>query len=147
MKKENSEILNRLGKDSGFKVPENYFAEFNKRMAESLPEITITEVESKPTLWLRVRPFVYMAAMFMGVFLMMKVFDGLSGKNSSNHDLTAGLVDERNVEDLMYTGCASESDFMYSEEFQYYDEYSEDGEVAEEDEEAEESEADVMVEE
>ena len=139
MKKENSEILNQLGKDAGFKVPENFFADFNKRMAESLPEITITETESKPTLWMRVRPFVYMAAMFMGVFLMMKVFDGLSGKNGGNHDLTAGLVDERNVEDLIYTGNASESDFMYSEDYLYYDDFAE-GE--EEGAEAEHAEAD-----
>ena len=73
MKKEESKILDKLGKNPGFKVPENYFNDFNAKLLESLPEVKITE-EVKPTMWVRVRPFIYMAAMFAGVWLMMNIF-------------------------------------------------------------------------
>ncbi|MBR2146522.1 MAG: hypothetical protein IJ925_03675 [Muribaculaceae bacterium] len=73
MKKEDSKILEKLGKDPGFKVPDNYFNDFNSKLMESLPEVTITE-EEKPTMWVKVRPFVYLAAMFAGVWLMMNIF-------------------------------------------------------------------------
>ena len=79
MKKEDSKILENW-QGSGFKVPENYFANFNFKLMESLPEVKITE-EVKPTLWVRVRPFVYMAAMFAGIWLMMNIFT--VGKKSS----------------------------------------------------------------
>ena len=39
--KQESDILSKLGKDAGFKVPENYFADFNKKLMESLPEPNI----------------------------------------------------------------------------------------------------------
>ena len=56
MKREDSTILNKYGKNPGFKVPENYFDDFNKKMAAMLPDIEITPVDVKPTMWQRVRP-------------------------------------------------------------------------------------------
>ena len=38
MKKEDSEILSKIGKQTGFKVPDGYFADFAKKMTESLPD-------------------------------------------------------------------------------------------------------------
>ncbi len=74
MKTKQHDILDKLGKDSGFKVPENYFEEFNQKMLDSLPEITITDTEKPTSLWIKARPFIYMAAMFVGVFLMITMF-------------------------------------------------------------------------
>ena len=51
MKHEDSTILNKYGKDPGFKVPDNYFADFNKKMADMLPDVEITPVDAKPTMW------------------------------------------------------------------------------------------------
>lgn len=73
MGKEDSKILNSLGKDAGFRVPEGYFEDFNARMSSSLPDVELTKKEA-PTLWTRIRPFVYMAAMFAGVWLMLHMF-------------------------------------------------------------------------
>ena len=78
MKQEDSPILKKLGKDAGFEVPEHYFADFSKNLMDSLPEVKITE-ETKPSRWVRIRPYVYMAAMFAGVWCMMKVFTGFGG--------------------------------------------------------------------
>lgn len=108
MKTENSKILEKLGKDPGFIVPDNFFDDFNKKMAESLPEVKISE-EEKPTMWVKVRPFIYMAAMFAGVWLMMNIFS--LGKSSATGEqraanISAGVSVEKNAEDFIdYTGA------------------------------------------
>jgi hypothetical protein len=77
-------------------------------MAESLPEVKITE-EEKPTMWVKVRPFIYMAAMFAGVWLMMNIFS--LGKSSATGEqraanISAGVSVEKNAEDFIdYTGA------------------------------------------
>ena len=101
--KEDLDILSKLGKDSGFKVPENYFSDFNKQMMESLPKPNLTP-QVKPSLWVRVRPYVYMAAMFAGIWCMMRVFNDMSGATSTKAQIQAivdGLGDEKNIDDLM----------------------------------------------
>lgn len=82
MKKEDSEILKKLGKDPGFKVPEHYFDDFSKNLMDKLPEVQITETDVKPSLWDRVRPYFYMAAMFAGIWLMAHIFNNFNGTNS-----------------------------------------------------------------
>ena len=118
MKTENSKILEQLGKNPGFKVPETYFNDFNAKLVESLPEIKITE-EEKPTLWVRVRPFIYMAAMFAGVWLMMNIFS--QGKSSATGEqraanISAGVAVEKNADDLMDYGAVSDYDIMTYED-------------------------------
>lgn len=118
MKTEDSKILEKLGKNPGFKVPENYFNDFNAKLVESLPEVKITE-EEKPTLWMRVRPFIYMAAMFAGVWLMMNIFS--QGKSSATGEqraanIRAGVAVEKNADDLMDYGAVSDYDIMTYED-------------------------------
>lgn len=115
MKKEQSDILSKLGKDAGFKVPENYFADFGKQLQDALPEPQITP-EVKPTLWMRVRPYIYMAAMFAGIWCTMRIFNDLSGANSSQQAgmqaIVNGLDDEQNIDDLMLYGGFDEYDVL-----------------------------------
>ena len=122
MKKEESKILEKFGKESGFKVPENYFADFNAKLSESLPEVKITE-EVKPTMWERVRPFVYMAAMFAGVWLMMNIFSGketTATMQQRKAQISAGLENEKNVDELMNYGSVSEYDYIMNYEDSLY---------------------------
>ena len=121
MKKEESKILDKLGKNPGFKVPENYFNDFNAKLLESLPEVKITE-EVKPTMWVRVRPFIYMAAMFAGVWLMMNIFS--IGKSSASSEqraaqISAGVVVEKNADELINYGSVSDYDIMTYEDSVY----------------------------
>lgn len=90
MKQEESNILKQLGKDSGFQVPEHFFADFSKNLMDSLPEVKITETP-KPSRWVRLRPYVYMAAMFAGIWCMMKVFYGFNSDKTKtvNTEMTA----------------------------------------------------------
>lgn len=107
MKQEESKILKGMGKETGFKVPENYFADFNKRMLESLPEVEIVpqdkqekqekkNIISKPSMWVRVRPFVYMAASVVGIFCMITVFNNLNGTKDVS-DLAKEAKQEQTV--------------------------------------------------
>lgn len=68
----------KLPESDGMTVPEGYFDQFAFRMVNALPDRPeLHEGESvlkERTLWQRVRPYVYMAAMFAGVWLMLKMF-------------------------------------------------------------------------
>lgn len=94
-------LLDEIGRKHGMKVPEGYFADFTEKMVERLPEREIPLPE-QPTLWLRIRPWVYMAAMFAGVWLMMKMFSGIfSVEKGATPDveMTASAAEENSVED------------------------------------------------
>ena len=119
MKQDDSTILKKYGKDPGFKVPENYFADFNKRMTEMLPDVEITPVDVKPTMWQRVRPLVYLAAMFAGVWCMMQVFSNFTSSNNLNsvRAVAEKLQDDKdNVDDFIMSGSVSDYDILSYED-------------------------------
>ncbi len=112
------DILEKVNHNDGFTVPEGYFDEFAARMADSLPQ---QPWEQQPkvmprSFWQKVRPYVYLAAMFMGVWCMMKMFDlmrtdstGLSIDNnpvitaalSNDHFINDYFIDEGDLNDNM----------------------------------------------
>jgi len=122
MKQEESPILKQLGKDAGFRVPDGYFADFNRRMAESLPEVEITPTDVKPTTWQRVRPYVYLAAMFAGVWCLMQVFGLLNGTSNTSLSLRINEIaeqmttDKSNAEDFIMSGSVSDYDILNYED-------------------------------
>ena len=119
MKQEDSTILNKYGKNPGFKVPENYFDDFNRRMADMLPDVEITPIDVKPSMWQRVKPFAYMAAMFAGVWCMMSVFSHFTA--SGNLDSVRAVAekmgdDNSNVEEFIMSGAVSDYDILNYED-------------------------------
>lgn len=84
MKEEENKILKQIGRHDGLTVPPGYFDDFAARMAASLPKTEFEEsatpaaILKSRTFWQKVRPYVYMAAMFAGVWCMMKLFSMLS---------------------------------------------------------------------
>lgn len=71
------DILSKIDHSDGMTVPEGYFDDFASRMIASLPE---QEWEREPvvmsrSVWQKIRPYIYLAAMFMGVWCMMKMVD------------------------------------------------------------------------
>ena len=118
MKQEDPTILNKYGKDPGFKVPENYFEDFNKPMVEMLPDVEITPVDVKPTMWQRIKPLVYMAAMFAGVWCMIQVFSNFT--NSGNLDSVRAVAeklqdDKENVDDFIMSGVSDYDILSYED--------------------------------
>lgn len=119
MKHEDSTILKKYGKNPGFKVPENYFDDFNKRMADMLPDVEITPVDVKPTMWQRVKPLVYMAAMFAGVWCMLSVFSHFTdtGNGLRINQVAEKLQDDKgNLDDFIMSGSVSDYDIMNYED-------------------------------
>ena len=118
MKQEDSTLFNKYGKDPGFKVPENYFADFNKRMTEMLPDVEITSVDVQPTMWQRLKPLVYMAAMFAGVWCMIHVFSNFT--NRGNLDSVRAVAeklqdDKGNLDDFIMSGVSDYEILSYED--------------------------------
>lgn len=112
MKHKTSDILSQAGRQSGFKVPENYFEDFTSKMEDIIPQHQVIP-EIKPTMWNRIRPYVYLAAMFAGIWCMMWIFNDLArtSKNGQyNLDIVAGFQHEENIDEILMYGDISEYD-------------------------------------
>ncbi len=67
-------LLSKCGRENPFKVPEGYFDQFTDDLMAKLPERTFDEeAPRKVTLWDKVKPVVYLAAMFAGIAAMFAV--------------------------------------------------------------------------
>ena len=69
-------ILRKVGTGNPFRVPEHYFDNFTEELMGKLPEKEPLPFSTEPTLWERVKPWVYMAAMFCGIMLSVRIFVG-----------------------------------------------------------------------
>lgn len=121
MKEKESELLKGLSHDDGMRVPEGYFADFANRMQSMLPE---QPWESQAdggrvmprTMWQKIRPYVYMAAMFMGVWCMMKMMDLMRPSTDNNYPamspvLAEAMNDETFINDY-YISDVDETDIL-----------------------------------
>ncbi|MEL7599455.1 MAG: hypothetical protein AAGU18_05085 [Proteiniphilum sp.] len=67
-----------------FKVPDNYFAQFNEEIMSRLPEKEYVVPRQVP-LWDKVKPWVYMAAMFVGIYFTVNFLT----RNADKEQVTA----------------------------------------------------------
>lgn len=74
-------ILRKAGTSNPFRVPDHYFENFTQELMNKLPEKDPMPLMSEPTLWERVKPWLYMTAMFCGIMLSVKVFVGVPQKD------------------------------------------------------------------
>ncbi len=80
----------KIARDTGFRVPEGYFEQFIEHTSQSLPERKQREI--RLSRWQKVRPYVYLAAMFAGIWCMMKMFHTMSGERPLDLDNPPALV-------------------------------------------------------
>lgn len=100
---------------AGMEVPEGYFDSVADRIIATLPVNEAAEgveVPADRTVWQRVRPYVYMAAMFAGIWLMLQMFAALGGSRplvpiESNPVLAEALADDDFVFDYLYNDLSS----------------------------------------
>lgn len=72
--KEEDNILKRVGKENPFRVPDGYFEHLTSKVMDSLPEKEAPAfLQHEPTRWERIKPWLYMAAMFAGAALILRV--------------------------------------------------------------------------
>ena len=77
MKQEES-LKEKYGTDPGLRVPEGYFGDLQKKIMEELPPYQKEPAVPEMTRWQRLKPYVYLAAMFCGIWLMMQLFHTVS---------------------------------------------------------------------
>lgn len=80
--KRDRDILEEVGGRTGFTVPEGYFDSVREKILAELPEYN-HEHAPKLSAWQRVKPYLYMAAMFAGIWCMMKMFHMMSSTDLS----------------------------------------------------------------
>lgn len=120
MKHNNINPLEAAGRNDGMTVPEGYFADFAQRMASQLPEPEMPAAPAvRRTLWQQMRPYVYLAAMFAGIWCMLQMFDMIgSGAGragiDSNPTLTAAIGNDTFFNDYMASDMSSDYD-IYSD--------------------------------
>lgn len=92
--KEEDKILSKVGTKSPFKVPDGYFTDFTKELMDKLPEKEMQFAAQEVTIWQRVKPWIYMAAMFCGIMLSVRIFVG----NPKDMD-SIQMVEMENISD------------------------------------------------
>lgn len=121
MKDIENDILKEAAHNDGMTVPTGYFDEFASKMSASLPEQPWEREDYQDnilprTFWQKVRPYVYMAAMFMGVWCMMKMFNLMKSPSDvmiagDNPVLAEALNDDSFMSDY-YVYDVEESDIL-----------------------------------
>ena len=66
--------LEKIGNKNPFKTPAGYFEGLSERIMLQLPE-RMAESPRKISLWTRVQPWVYLAAMFCGIALLFNLMN------------------------------------------------------------------------
>ena len=67
-------ILRKVGTGNPFRVPDHYFEHFTQELMNKLPEKEPIPTMPEITLWQRVKPWIYMTAMFCGIMLSVRIF-------------------------------------------------------------------------
>lgn len=74
--KEEDELLKKYGTRNPFTIPEGYFENFSKELMDKLPEKEQAPAPDASSTWQRIKPWIYMAAMFCGLMFTVRVVVG-----------------------------------------------------------------------
>ncbi len=74
MNKLEKKIESKFGRDTGYRVPDGYFDEIYRRIGAAKGAMPEYPKEKPLSRWHRIRPYIYLAAMFAGIWCMMKMF-------------------------------------------------------------------------
>ena len=89
-------LKEKVGKKLPYRVPEGYFTSFKSGLMDSLPEYPAKPEKQRLTAWQRMRPYVYLAAMFAGIWCMMNIFHRVASNQSPQQPAatTAAVVNQ-----------------------------------------------------
>ena len=74
-----------------FKLPDDYFEHFNEEIMNLLPEKEF-KAPVKVTMWDRAKPWVYMAAMFLGLYFMINFLTNNNGSSATQEAVVAEQI-------------------------------------------------------
>ena len=85
MKKEKTYNLDERGSRRPFTVPEGYFESLTQNIMASLPkQESLYSTKTTVTTWMRIKPYLYAAAAFAGIFFCIKAAVGISSHNNAS---------------------------------------------------------------
>ncbi|WP_333615688.1 hypothetical protein [Bacteroides pyogenes] len=99
--KEDDALLKKIGKENAFKVPEGYFESLTSEVMDKLPAKEKADFAGTQTVsrWTKIKPLLYMAAMFAGAALIIRVAS--SGHKSVTGDAMTGEQDTETVSEQL----------------------------------------------
>ncbi len=101
------DFLKEIDRRHGFTAPsEDYFEQFASRMMGQLPEVELPHVHVS-TLWTRIQPWIYMAAMFVGIALMVRIFSP-TRKSNEKDILAEEQYSTEYYDELIWTSCVND---------------------------------------
>lgn len=74
MNKLEKKIESKFGRDTGYRVPDGYFDDIYSRISAAKGAFPEAPEEKPLSRWHKIRPYIYLAAMFAGIWCMMKMF-------------------------------------------------------------------------
>ena len=99
--KEEDILLKKLGKEDSFKVPDGYFENLTSEMMNKLPEKEKVVFKEEPvSTWIRLKPLLYMAAMFVGAALIIRVASS-DRKSVADIDVAVTEIETEVISDEM----------------------------------------------
>ncbi len=99
--KEEDILFKRLGKENSFKVPDGYFENLASEVMNKLPEKPqVVFKEETVSTWTKLKPLLYMAAMFVGAALIIRVAS-TTPKSATTDEVAATEVDVEAISDDM----------------------------------------------
>lgn len=88
--KDDKELMARCGRETSFKVPGEYFEQFHEQLMASLPEVEAAAAPAAPvSLMTRIKPWLYMAAMFAGIIFMVQGIMFVQNAHFKANDIAA----------------------------------------------------------
>jgi negative regulator of sigma E activity len=126
--KEEQEIIKKCGKGTPFRVPEGYFDDFAKKLMAHLPVEDSTMMESESaepriTPWQHIKPWIYMAAMFVGMIICVRVVLGVQPENNATDNIgniTALDFDLSDFEQMSDEDLASVVEYTMMDNYTLY---------------------------
>ena len=116
--RQEDKLKERIGTKLPYRVPEDYFKSFKADLMDALPEYPEKPVKARLTVWQKMRPYVYLAAMFAGIWCMMHIFHRVSvAENKSNIETTVLANYEPDSYDL-YLDDSAGQDLELQDEIQ-----------------------------
>lgn len=115
--KEEEKLIATFGRKAPWTVPDGYFESVRSEIEAKLPAYPEKPVSKDMSVWQRLKPYVYLAAMFAGIWCMMKVFHHASGMDRINLDnppehIAAYLGDQDMNDMMMLPSDISDVDLM-----------------------------------
>ena len=96
--KEEDKLMKKFGTDNPFNVPESYFDNLTDEIMSKLPEKeNIPEMEKDISTWTKIRPWIYMVAMFVSILLPIRYI--INSTTKDKPEITTAKADEEQISD------------------------------------------------